>query len=129
MPQTTSRRGTGGSESARVVTRAHLPARSTACARISVLTILARSPALGIWPSSTICACIEASLSMGSGSFGRDRANLYGVVKDEGRAGIVGLGIGRFGRERDGFVPVREGIAQRLRLRGQIADRILASLR
>src|SRR2546430_1218589 len=67
MPQITSRCGAGGA-SDHVSSQPYLPVRSTACARISVLTILARSPALGISPSSTICPCIHASLSMASGS-------------------------------------------------------------
>src|SRR5262245_61876053 len=55
---------------ARVRPGAYLPARSAACARISVLTILAGARALGFCPSSTIRACIQASLSMGSGRSG-----------------------------------------------------------
>src|SRR5262249_41160584 len=70
---------------------AHLPARSIACARISVLTILARSPALGIWPSSTICPCIQASLSMGSGSSGAIAPTFTASSKTKAGRGSSGL--------------------------------------
>src|SRR5262249_35560670 len=55
-----------------------------------------------------------------------DGTDLHRVVVDERRPRVVGLGIGRLCRELDGVVAVRERIAQRLRLRGEIADRILA---
>src|SRR5262249_27603065 len=59
---------------------------------------------------------------------GIDHAGLHARIVHVRRARIVGLGVGGLARHRDGLVAVRHRVAQRLDLRGDEMEHILAPL-
>src|SRR5512139_2712239 len=63
-----------------------------------------------------------------NGEIGIDHARLQSLLVDEGWARVVGLGAGRFARQRDGLLAVGHRVAQGLHLRDHEADGVLAPL-